>query len=163
VKRNSRRERKMMGDRITGLFGLLFALYVLMGSLRLDVGGLHQPGPGFFSFFGGILLAVFSAILLVRSMLTKGEDGGKKKKGEEENPKAVIFVVIALVIYGMVLEFLGFVLCTFFLVILLMCLFDRKKWWVVLFTAACISFGSYVVFNMLLKSDMPVGILEGIL
>jgi len=153
----------MRGDRIAGLFGFVFAIYILIQSVKLDLGGVHQPGPGFFSFFGGTLLAVFSLILLIQSVLTRGKGAGKKTEGGKENPRAVVFCVIAIVVFGLILETLGFVVCTFLLVILLLWLFDRRKWWAVLFTAGCVSLGIYVVFNVLLKSDLPVGILENLL
>lgn len=150
----------MTGDRISSLFGLLFALYILKESFELDVGGLHQPGPGFFSLFGGILLGVFSIILFVRSILSQPGRKDRKAEGEEENPRFVIYVFVGLLAYTFIFEWLGFILSTFLLVALLLGFFDSQKWWKVLLTAAVASSSSYVIFSVLLKSELPKGILE---
>jgi putative tricarboxylic transport membrane protein len=148
------------GDRISSLFGLLFALYILKESFGLDVGRLHQPGPGFFSLFGGILLGVFSIILFVRSLLPRPRRKDRKAEGEEENPRFVIYVFVGLLVYTFIFEWLGFILSTFLLVALLLVFFDSQKWWKVLLTAAVASSSSYIIFSVLLKSELPKGILE---
>jgi putative tricarboxylic transport membrane protein len=150
----------MTGDRISSLFGLLCALYIVMEGVALDVGGLHQPGPGFFPVFGGILLGVFSIIHFVRSMRAPSVRKGRKGEGDKENPVYVIFIFVGLLVYTFILDWVGFILCTFLLLAILLKAFDRQQWWKVLVTAGVASCASYVVFAVLLKSPLPKGILE---
>ena len=149
----------VLGNRISSIFGLLFALFVMREGYRLDVGGFRQPGPGFFTFLGGMLLGVFSAILLIRSFWGKAEKG-VTGVGKEENPRVVVYIVAALILYALLFEALGFILCTFFLVVLLLWLFDRKKWWLIFLTAGLVSAACYTVFNILLGSELPPGVFE---
>ena len=148
------------GDRVSSLFGLLFALYILKESFDLDVGGLHQPGPGFFSLFGGIFLGVFSAILFFRSLVSQARKKDRKAKGQEENLRFVFYVFAGLLVYAFVLEWLGFILSTFLLVVILLRFFDPQKWWKLLLTAGVASVSTYVIFAVLLRSELPKGILE---
>ncbi len=46
-------------DRLSGLFWAVEAIFICPGSLRLFLGGLHHPGPGFFSFLAGAILGLF--------------------------------------------------------------------------------------------------------
>ncbi len=150
----------MNRDRIGGLLGLLFALFILRKSFEIDIGGLHQPGPGLFSFLGAIFLALFSAILLLQSFLIKSGTMGGKARGEKGNPRVVVCLFIALLIYTLIFEYLGFILCTFLLVIFLLWFFEHKKWWIVLITAGIVSSAAYTIFNVLLKSQLPDGVLR---
>ncbi|OGP59476.1 MAG: hypothetical protein A2162_12680 [Deltaproteobacteria bacterium RBG_13_52_11b] len=148
------------GDRISSLFGFFFALYILREGFGLDVGGLHQPGPGFFPVFGGVLLGVFSSILFVRSLSSQPRGEGRKGEGAKGNFMLVIYIFAGLLGYGFVLEWLGFILSTFLLVALLLRCFDPQKWWRVLVTAGILSSSSYIIFSVFLNSALPKGILE---
>ncbi len=150
----------MKGDRLSGLSSLLVSIYIVSEGVALDVGGLHQPGPGFFPLFGGILLGTFSIILLLRSTVSRfGEKRGKKEVGKE-HVMSVVCIFIGLLVYTFILDWLGFILCTFLLLAILLKVFDRQKWWKVLVTAGVASSASYIIFAVLLKSPLPRGILE---
>lgn len=150
----------MTGDRISSLFGLLCALYIGKEGIALDVGGLHQPGPGFFPVFGGILLGFFSILLLVRSVGARSRKRGPRGEGEKGNLMYVVYIFTGLLVYTFILDWLGFILCTFLLLAIMLKAFDRQKWWKVLVTAGVASCASYVVFAVLLKSPLPKGILQ---
>ena len=151
----------MKNDRLCGIFGLLFAAYILKEGFAYDLGDLHGPGPGFFPLLGGMLLALFSTILLLQSVMKKTETSGKQDNvpGEKENLRVVGYLVIALVIYALLFEQVGFIINTFFLVGYLLWLLERKRWWVIALTAGVISSASYVIFSVFLKSELPLGIL----
>ena len=147
-------------DRISGLFGLAFGIFIMIKSVHLDAGGFHQPGPGFFPLFGGILLTLFSAVLLVQSFLVKAQAIRSTAPVEGENPRLALYAFLGVVAYAFVFEGLGFILATFLLVIFLLRIVKPKKWWVTLLTAAIISLTSYFVFTVLLKSELPDGLLD---
>jgi len=148
------------GDRISSLFGLLCAFYVGKEGVALDVGGLHQPGPGFFPLFGGIFLGFFSILLLVRSAGARSRKRRPRGEGEEGNLWYVVYIFVGLLVYTLILDWFGFILCTFLLLTILLKVFARQKWWKVLTTAGVASSASYIIFAVLLKSPLPKGILE---
>jgi putative tricarboxylic transport membrane protein len=148
------------GDRISSLFGFFFALYILKQGFGLEMGGLHQPGPGFFPVFGGVFLGIFSMVLFVRSLLSQPGKKGREAEGEKDNPRFVLYVFIGLMLYAFIFEWLGFILSTFLLAAFFLGFFDPQKWWKLLLTAAVASSSSYIIFSVLLKSDLPKGILE---
>jgi len=55
-------------DRASGLFWLVFSLFVSYQSYKLGLGILHQPGPGFLFFWTGVVTAILSLIIIVMSL-----------------------------------------------------------------------------------------------
>lgn len=65
-------------DRASSLFWMVVALGICFGSLRLGIGHLHKPGPGFFSFLAGSALCILSVSLFLRSSKARGSSGERK-------------------------------------------------------------------------------------
>jgi len=143
-------------NRLTGLFFILFSLYVCVESWRLGVGGFFRPGAGFFPFYSGALLGVLSVIL---GFLACRE---KVKKAEPWTDLGnTVAVSLALLCFALLLTWLGFVVTTFLFVFFLLRAVERRGW---LFSAAAaffISAAFYVVFGLWLKAQLPAGILGG--
>ena len=149
----------MNGDRISGLFGFLFGVFIIRDGVRLDIGGFHQPGPGLFVLLGGVFLAIFSALILLQSILAKTITTDSETRGGIENPWVIVFIFMGLVIYVLIFEWLGFIITTFLLVTFLLRLLEQKKWWNILLTAGVITLSTFIIFNVFLKSGLPKGIL----
>lgn len=152
----------MNNDRITGGLGLLAAVSVVIYSFKLEVGiyGHGQLGPGTFPLVAGVALGVCSAALLAKSFKSKSE---REKVGAQERKgisRRLVYPVLALFVYGLVFEWLGFILSTFFLVAFLFRIFEPKSWMSIAFKAGAVSIGVYFVFNVLLNSRLPNGILD---
>lgn len=114
-------------DRISGIFWLVFAVFVMIESYRLGLGTLHQPGPGFLFFWGAIVLGIMSLVIVVRA-------GGYKKSEEAEslnlrelNIGKVILVLVSLFLYSLFMEKLGFIPTTLLLFIFLLGVVERKS------------------------------------
>jgi putative tricarboxylic transport membrane protein len=150
----------MNGNKISGGFWFLFAVLIIREGVRLDIGSFHEPGPGFMSLLGGILLAVFSALLLLQSFLGKPRSTDGELRRGKENPWLLFFILIGLVIYVFIFEWLGFIISTFLLVTFLLRFLEHKKWWKILLTAGVISLSAFVIFNVLLKAGLPDGVLR---
>jgi putative tricarboxylic transport membrane protein len=154
------KEGTLKGDRSSSVFGLLFGGYVVTEGFRLGLGGLHQPGPGFFPAVAGIFLIFLSAFLFFRSVLPTSRAMGRMARGEEERPWLVVYALAGILVYALIFEWLGFILSTFLLVTFLLRLLNPRKWWTTLLTAGVISLSAYAVFDVLLKSGLPKGVLE---
>ena len=55
------------GDVIGGLVLLCVGAWAIIGGVKLHLGKVSEPQPGFFPFWGGVVLAVLSGILLVQA------------------------------------------------------------------------------------------------
>src|SRR3989337_2189129 len=58
----------MPRDLVSALFWLAVAIFAAVQGVALKLGSLSRPGPGFFPFWGGVVLALLSLVLLVNSL-----------------------------------------------------------------------------------------------
>jgi len=110
------------------LFFLLLGLYVSWVSRGLGVGTLYRPGPGLMSYYVGLGLVLLSVGMLFRLFLRKpeGEEETGKPEREIQYPK-IGLVVASLIVYALVIEKVGYIVATLFLlVILFLCAGSRR-------------------------------------
>lgn len=142
----------MPRDLVSGLFWLAVAIFAAVHGLSsLQLGSLNRPGPGFFPFWGGVVLALLSAVLIVSSF----RRAPVTSRVRPESWKPVV-VVGALLAYLLLLESLGFVAVTFLFLLLLFRL-ERRGWALSAVSAVIGAFASYVLFQVWLKTQLPTG------
>ncbi len=73
--------------------------------------------------------------------------------------RRVILALICLFAYSLVLDKVGFVIATFFLVGILFRLGEPRRWWALLGMSALVTFLAYLVFGVLLHVYFPRGFL----
>jgi putative tricarboxylic transport membrane protein len=144
--------------RISPLIWLLFALYICVASLRLPLGSWRDPGPGFLPLGAGFGLGILSVIAYFQRGSRKGEEAhlSRDSKGRW---KCILFILLALCGYSVFLNFLGFLLTTFLLLLLLFRFVEPQPWKIVIGGSLLASVASYVVFEIWLKTQLPQGIL----
>lgn len=141
-------------DRWTGLFFILFSLYVCFGSWRLGVGSFFRPGAGFFPFYSSLLLGLLSLILALLAFR------GRLEKAESWTDVGnTVTVSLALLGFALLLTWLGFVITTFLFILFLLCTVERRGWLLAGSAALLISATFYIVFGLWLKAQLPAGIL----
>ena len=141
-------------ERKSGLVVFFLAVVILWQGRGLSFGGLHAPGPGFFPTLVAAVLVILSLFLII--------PGGKGVK--QESPLSassfirMLIVFVALVGYFFFLEYLGFVIISFLLMAFLFLWVARQKWYFA-FSSAVICIGlAYILFDVLLKSNLPRGV-----
>ena len=145
-------------SRISTLVWLLFALLICVESLRLPLGSWRDPGAGFLPLGAGIFLAILSAIAFFQTGPQKGEKV-QRYRWSKGRWKSIVLILLALCGYGIFLDFLGFLLTTFFLLILLFRFVEPQPWKVAIGGSLLASVLSYVVFEIWLKTQLPPGVL----
>jgi putative tricarboxylic transport membrane protein len=141
----------MPRDAVSGLFWLAVSIFAAAHGLSLQLGSLNRPGPGFFPFWGGVVLALLSAVLIVSSF--RRAAATSRVRPESSKP---LVVVGALLAYLLLLEALGFVAVTFLFLLLLFRL-ERRGWTFSAVSAMVGAFALYVLFQLWLKTQLPTG------
>ena len=121
---------------------------------KLSIGTAHRPGPGFFPFYLGLLLVGVSLIVFFQGL--------KQRPGEAETgiKRGRVFLALtAVFIYAFIIELAGYLLSTFFLMLLLLRMMVRKGWWFAPLISLVIPLGSYVLFKIWLQVLLPRGVL----
>jgi len=129
---------------------------ICLGSVKMGIGKLSEPGPGLMPFGGGILLGILSlADLLLRN--------SSRIKGDEIGFKGVrwgrLFLSIApLFAFTLLLPILGYLITTFLVMLSLYKCIEPQKWWVALSAALLSTILTYLLFGVALKTFFPEGI-----
>jgi len=147
-------------ERVGSLFWLTVGLISLYGSFHLGLGTMREPGSGFLPFLAGCFISLMAIIVLLQSFTPKKEVRAKLAALWEgvnwHRP-----VIISLLILGFILalESLGFILTSFFLLLILFRWVEKFPWRKVLIILLLTLGSTYLLFDILLKASLPRGIL----
>ena len=150
-------------DQSSSLFWLVVAIGIVLLSMRYGVGTLHEPGPGFITFFAGAILIVLSLALFFSNFRDRADRSSLWSLWAGLETGKVLYVILLLVAYIFLLKPVGFLISTFLLLVLLFRVKGSYRLKTVLLMSLLVTAGSYLVFEIWLKAQLPKGILEGII
>jgi len=141
-------------------FGMFMSVYAYV---KLGIGKLNTPGSGLFPFLLGLLFTLLAIPALLRILKQREQqDEPKEESGPHETVYGkVVLVVVALFAYAILLEPLGFILTTFFTMILLFRSAGFKRWVVATGYAAIVVLITYFLFTYL-GVRFPPGVLRAL-
>jgi putative tricarboxylic transport membrane protein len=132
--------------------------FVLLESRHLSFGSMRVPQTGFFPLVLATLLLILSIILCGQGLF--GAQSGRSPDNIlPEGWFRIAFTLIAMIGFALVLERLGFLLSTLFLMILLLRAIESQRWSKVFFVAILTAIASYAIFGWALGIPLPGGIL----
>ncbi len=145
-------------DKVGSVVCLVIAGIALWQSMMVPMGNIRQPGPGFLPFWVGVILALLSGVLWFEASFRKpAAEPVRFFSGEGKWPY-VIAAGIALLIYTFLLEPLGFIISTFLLLIFLLRVIGKQKWWVGITGSILVTFFTHLIFKVALKVQLPRGL-----
>jgi len=142
-------------DVLAGALLILIGIAVIVWSVRLQVGTLLRPMPGFFPFLVGSGIIALSLILLVRGWM--GRTAAPKAYGNWKRP---ILMVACLAVYSIVLDPLGYILSTIFIAAVTFRILGVPSWKVIGAGSLVLSVSVYLLFTRLLGVELPAGVLS---
>jgi putative tricarboxylic transport membrane protein len=143
-------------DRIASVFFLMVGAFFALYSCTIEIGAWNEPGPGFLPFWAGITLVLMSIGLLVSNWSRKGP-GRPSFFPETDSWKRVLATFIALLVYNLVSDRLGFTLTAFLFVgFLVKCIFPQS-WTRTLIVAAGAAIAARLLFVDFLQTQLPKG------
>jgi putative tricarboxylic transport membrane protein len=147
-------------DRISGLFWFLISMSICLAAVKMGVGTLRSPGPGFIFFTAAAFLGFLSLILAISSAYK-----GKNKKEAIESWKGIqwqrgLAFIISLSIYSIFLTQLGYLISTFVLIGFLLRITKKPPIYIQWGAAFIITLLSYLIFAKWLEVQLPKGIIS---
>ncbi|MBI5968412.1 MAG: tripartite tricarboxylate transporter TctB family protein [Deltaproteobacteria bacterium] len=139
-------------DRLGGAGLLLLALFVAWEDRVLPLGTHSRPGPGYLPLLLSSFLAVLAIILILRGRLSAAFRSVKWPEGRH-----ALAILACCGFATLALERLGYRITMLILLAFLFGVLERLKWWGVLGLSLALSFGSFWVFDTLLKVLLPRG------
>ena len=149
----------MKREIIVSSFWLIFSFYVSFESYRLGLSTANRPGPGFFPFIAAVGIGLIAASRLINSLRVSAPDDNSTM-GIAGEAGLVLGVIAGMTAYAFLLDFLGFLLCTFLLVAFYLRLIAARRWTAALTFAAAVALMSHLFFDVLLKAELPRGLLD---
>lgn len=158
-------------QRLSSAILLLVGGGYLWYGLRYPMESLENPGPGVFPFAVGLLLVILSAwqLILTGGPLRRGANAGTATRDacgcppDASNPAhawhAPWCMVGVLVLYLLVVRWIGFLACTFVLVIVCSKLMGTRGWVRAVSLAGGVIVACYFLFSLWLKVPLPTGYL----
>jgi putative tricarboxylic transport membrane protein len=146
-------------DILSGLFLLAVSIAICAGSLQLEVGVLTAPGPGFYPLVTGLVLGLFSLLIMIQARKAGTEP--VRFWAPEANKKGIAISFICILLYALLLERAGFILTTILFFILFSRFVCGHRWRTAVFFGLVTSFATYFLFSILLHAPLPRGIIEG--
>ncbi len=147
------RRHDLISSTIFFCFGLSIALY----SPHFDLGTLSSPGAGFMPFLSGLIICGFASVTFFLALFDKS--ARVEKIWADVHFGKLIFLNLTVIAYALLIEPLGFIICTFFLILLLMRYTGLQTWTRSVLGAVLSSVLSYLLFDIWLEVQLPKGIL----
>ena len=146
-------------DFVSGLVLFIICAGICIMAYGLGLGEVHDPGPGFLPFGISALLGLMALGLSLKSLIkasgTKKENGGFRKI----RWGILILVLGSLLFYGIFFKILGFNICTFLLLVLLLRIVGGQKWIITFSFSFITALCAYLIFLVWLNCQFPRGFL----
>jgi hypothetical protein len=144
---------KSQKDFWSGLMFIVVGIGFAWGATAYSFGTSARPGPGYFPFGLGVLLAVLGAAVLFTAMTIEVE-GGDPIGSWGWKPLAVI--TASVVLFGFILPKLGMIISLPILVAVAAWAGDEFHWKDAVINAIILTAGSWLIFIYGLKLTIPV-------
>lgn len=155
---------------VSSLVLILFGLTFLMYTTRYPLDNWESPGPAVFPLLSGGVLLLLAAWQLIRAFLDPKTTDREREKGskfkawkvflhENQGEAKVLILTSLLILYILMMQWIGFFISTFLLMILSSRLMEAKGWIRPIVLSMAVGLFCYFLFEVWLKLSFPRGIL----
>jgi hypothetical protein len=144
---------KSQKDFWSGLMFIVAGLGFAWGATNYNFGSAARPGPGYFPFGLGMLLAVLGAVILLKALTVKTQDGDPVGAIAW---RPLVLIVASVAVFGLLLPRLGMVLSLPILVLIASFAGDEFHLGEVLINSVVLTVFSWLVFIVGLGLTIPL-------
>ncbi len=144
-------------EQVSGVIWFIVGTIIAVVSIQYGLGSFQSPEVGFMPFLAGSAICFFSFIIFIHGNL-------QQKQGVRWKPmlgglkwKRSFIVLASLLAYALLLQQLGFFLCTGIFLALLFRVVEPLRWSVVILGSIVADLGAYGIFEFWLKAQLPKG------
>jgi len=136
----------MLETRITGCFLVMSVIYTY-NACSLSFGSVMAPKAGFLPVITGFLAVVLTLAQLMLCMRKRSEGCIHLRK--------LVFIIIGIIVYVLLLKLVGYVFAVFISLLYLLKVTETEGWVFPCLFSAGTAVGFYVLFGILLGSNLP--------
>ncbi len=142
-----------------GVLWTIIGLFVCFLAWRSHFGSFREPGPGFVSFFSGLLIGgVGLAMILSGTRAKSSKVETSEASFFPRNWRQLFFVMGLLFGYTLLLNTLGYIISTLFMMWAFFFAFGGRRWLPSLLVSLLIVGSTYMIFDVWLLCQFPRGI-----
>lgn len=145
---------------VASLVFLAVAIYTIVEGRSLDYYGLNGPGPGFFPFWLGLLLGIFSLAWFGQATFQPVKPMPEDFVPARDGATKIISVIVSLVVAALAVDTLGFQVVAFCFMMFLLWIVGRQNLILALVLSLVGSVGVYYVFKTYLDVHLPAAAIE---
>ena len=144
---------KSQRDFWSGLMFVVIGIAFAWGASNYNFGSSAKPGPGYFPFGLGVLLAALGAVVLFKALTVETAEGDPIGAFAW---RPLVFIVATVAVFGWALPHLGLIIALPVLVFVASLAGDEHHWGESLVNAAILTAGSWVIFVWGLNLSIPL-------
>lgn len=134
---------------------LVTSIWVMTESIKMSLGNLREPGPGFLPFYAAAIMGVLTLINLIKIIFSAVPSVPVFESFA--NLRLLLYTIIIALLTALFFESLGFIIMTTFFLILTLKFVGRESWFRILRITLFILIFSYLIFIVLLNIQLPMG------
>lgn len=144
---------KSQKDFWSGLMFVAVGVAFAWGALNYSFGSSARPGPGYFPFGLGVLMALLGGFILFESLVVETDDGEPIGKWAW---KPLVTILVSVILFGFLLPRLGMALTLPILVFVSSLAGDEFHWKDALLNSVILTVGSWLIFIKGLSLVIPL-------
>lgn len=144
---------KSQKDFVSGIALIAVGIAFAIGATNYSFGSAIRPGPGYFPFGLGIILALLGLVIFITAFFRRCTDGDPIGSVPW---RALLCVVGAIVFFGFFLPRLGFIITFPIMIVMTSAGGTEFKWSEALLNATALTVLSYLIFIFGLQLNIPV-------
>ena len=144
---------KSQRDFWSGLMFIVIGLGFAWGATNYSFGSSARPGPGYFPFGLGILLAILGALVVFGALTVETEDGEPIGRWAF---KPLLIIMGSVALFGFLLPRLGMLVSLPILVVMASTAGDEFHWKDAIVSVVVLTLGSWLIFIQGLNLVIPV-------
>ena len=134
---------KNQSDFWSGVMFIIMGAAFAAGALNYSFGSSARPGPAYFPFGLGVLLALLGALVLFKAITVEAGDGGRMPNVPW---RPMTLIVLGVVMFGLLLPRLGMAMTLPLLILVASFGGDEFKLKEVIINSVVLTVGSYLIF-----------------
>lgn len=140
-------------DFFAGLMFIVCGIAFAAGALNYSFGSSARPGPAYFPFGLGIVLAILGAVLLFGALSIETENGEKIGRWAF---RPLVWINLSAAVFGWLLPHVGLFVALPILVVVSAMAGDEFRWKEALAIAVVLTAGCWAVFGWALNLTIPL-------
>ena len=148
-------------DIIGGVITILFGIFAITQSMRIEYWWKFGPGPGFLPLWASIIMVFGGCLLLIQALQKPKADNHRPKDPQQIKRIGNVAAVAGLtVLTAIVMIYLGFNIAIFLFMAVMVHMLGKYRWYITLGTAVFVSISFYILFAVWLQVPLPKGFWE---